>query len=722
MLIGYAAQTQLNTLLQDRTVEGRWAAVVLTKAAIEAGGLEVLSKSNPWVKHLLGILKRPDPPTTRSLVVLTLTRIFMLTWSYSNLIREITTPALTTFIPTCISNIENKRCSAAELQTVLEAFAILIPKHPTIFRQNENNIRSICTAALSSGSIPTQVRQYSQDHQKAARRLLVLLHHCAPKQGGSDKWVETLKSTVEAVHATCDHVFRAVHEDWQSVAGVKSSVSAQRVLSGTIEVESEDAVGLAPWKGVYAGAERVVSLLNLLKSHLTTATSATMTVRIGLVSDLLTRLFGVVVPYHGKQDFVKINNQVPKEEREALFAVLPRIHVASIELSRTLISRLSSTSVGGCQIAIDQVMYVFHAESSDAQVRSAIYELLSAIFEISGPSMGRTEVGEVSSVLRSCCLDLLPDAKDAVGPDAKTNGQVGGIKQQLGLAGGQILQSDNAGQNELLRAAQALLRTALLRIDALPSQLRALVDRTAALTRNHPLLQASVMNPPAKRSVAGSAPASLLPILAREYSRTVEVEVLLRPRLPVIGKKSSNQSGGFDDDEDEDEDEEDEDAGAGDDEGADQDEGGLRQDEEAVEAAKEDPTTDLLDTLGQKASLEPSISTTTTAKSLFASENAIGKRRATDEVADLSAKRLRASPEAARSPGLSTSTQPTGSLAEVVVSRQALAVPVVPASSAPTVGSYHTATAGDSEDDSDFEIPTIHVGDSDQDEEEDDEE
>ena len=108
-------KTQLNTLLQDRTVEGRWSAVVLVKATVEAGGLEVLGKTSSWVKTLLTFLKKPDPSTTRSLAVITLVRIFMLTWDHANLVREITTPALPTFIATCLANIDNKRCSASEL-------------------------------------------------------------------------------------------------------------------------------------------------------------------------------------------------------------------------------------------------------------------------------------------------------------------------------------------------------------------------------------------------------------------------------------------------------------------------------------------------------------------------------------------------------------------------------------------------------------------------------
>lgn len=49
-------RTQLSTLLQDRSKEARWAAVVLVKATIEAGGWSVLRSSDKWVRALLGLI------------------------------------------------------------------------------------------------------------------------------------------------------------------------------------------------------------------------------------------------------------------------------------------------------------------------------------------------------------------------------------------------------------------------------------------------------------------------------------------------------------------------------------------------------------------------------------------------------------------------------------------------------------------------------------------
>ena len=49
-------KTQISTLLQDKRVEARWAAVVLVKATVQVGGWEVLQGAAVWVRALLGIL------------------------------------------------------------------------------------------------------------------------------------------------------------------------------------------------------------------------------------------------------------------------------------------------------------------------------------------------------------------------------------------------------------------------------------------------------------------------------------------------------------------------------------------------------------------------------------------------------------------------------------------------------------------------------------------
>lgn len=52
----HKVKIRLASLLQDRSVEGRWTAVVLVKAAVEAGRWEILRGYEPIVRNLLGIL------------------------------------------------------------------------------------------------------------------------------------------------------------------------------------------------------------------------------------------------------------------------------------------------------------------------------------------------------------------------------------------------------------------------------------------------------------------------------------------------------------------------------------------------------------------------------------------------------------------------------------------------------------------------------------------
>ncbi|KAK5741203.1 hypothetical protein LTR17_004143 [Elasticomyces elasticus] len=546
-------KTYLSTLLQDRTIEGRWAAVVLVKAAIEAGGAEVLSKSNAWVRSLLAILKRPDPPTTRILAALTLSRIFTLTWDYTNLIREITTPALPAFISTCLSNAENQRCSCNELCTILDAFATLIPRHPTMFRTHEAQIRSLLLRIISStSSVDQSSRYYTLEHRESAQSLLILLHNCAPKQGAADKWDETLKATVTAAHTTCDRIFRSVIEDWTTTSGVQPSININALLQGDVELEGDDAVGMTSWKGVHAGSERLVALLNLLTTQLSTATAGAVTVRLGLVVDLLTRLFALRSP-RNRQITITPNQQVSKDERDALFAVLPEVHVAALALTRNLLRDVGDTAASVVQPLLAQTTWLFKAESFHAGVRTETYEVLATVLELQGPSIDRDDVSDIESIVKACCEDLLPVGQTKPTVNGTTSTQPGQTAS-IGLNPVNASPGGAATSATLHAAAGALLPLCFSNINSvhIPGRLRTLMERTAVLTQHKKALVASVLNPASNGSRVKTQP-SLLPLLAKQYPHSAEVEALLRPRMPVIRTGVSGVDGDQDEDEVEDE-------------------------------------------------------------------------------------------------------------------------------------------------------------------------
>ena len=58
-------KTQLSALLQDKSPEARYAAVILIKATIEVGGWSILQGAGIWVRGLLAILGVSNPSRYR---------------------------------------------------------------------------------------------------------------------------------------------------------------------------------------------------------------------------------------------------------------------------------------------------------------------------------------------------------------------------------------------------------------------------------------------------------------------------------------------------------------------------------------------------------------------------------------------------------------------------------------------------------------------------------
>ena len=55
-ILVHKLKIQLSALLQDRTPDARYAAVILIKATVEAGNYSILQGAAPWIKGLINIL------------------------------------------------------------------------------------------------------------------------------------------------------------------------------------------------------------------------------------------------------------------------------------------------------------------------------------------------------------------------------------------------------------------------------------------------------------------------------------------------------------------------------------------------------------------------------------------------------------------------------------------------------------------------------------------
>ena len=527
--------TQLTSLLGDRHVEGRWAAVVLIKAAIEAGGWETLKKSIGWVRGLLILLKKPDPPLLRCLTIVTLTRIFMLTWEFPTLIREITTPSLPTFVSTCLNNLTARPSTPQELKATLECFAQLLPRHPTIFRQHQDAVAKLLTTTFENKASGDQIMDL-------ASRVSVLLHQCEPKNGASDKWDATLIATLHSAHSMADRTFMSIEEDWQSVTGTnfinKNILSDLYSKAQDARTPADGPVG----QFITPGYQGLMNHLRLLTAYFASATSASVLGSVGAVTDLLTRLMSNTISTSSTKSTIRFKRDAVREERDALTEILPQIHVACIEVLSIILDRYGNAITPALQPFLDQIMWIFHASSANVEVRTATYVVGKTILDINGQSLNKEAIGGLKKYIVACCEDLLPTIEEKDPSNSNGNKQQSTMNADTFLKQGTTKPSAKTELAGLKSAAWDLLPTLLGQLPAehCPIALRATMDRTAVLSRHKDAVMASTLNHTSTAKAARKGN-SLLPLLAREYPTDPQVEVLLRPRMPILqtGRKAT---------------------------------------------------------------------------------------------------------------------------------------------------------------------------------------
>ncbi|KAL4788061.1 rRNA processing/ribosome biogenesis-domain-containing protein [Aspergillus varians] len=558
--------TRISSLLQDRSFEGRWAAVVLVKALVEAGQWEILRGSEPFVRGLMAILSKHDPASTKIMAVITLTRIFHLTYQYPTLVREITTPSLPGFVTATLNLISVKppsdptrklKPSTPFLDVVLRAHVELIPRHPTIFRPFSSQIHNVLQAIVGSTSA-----SHPQPVLDVAEQLFVALHQCAPKNTGGEEWKNACRMTITSIHEATNHVFRAIVEQWESL-----NPSLRQQLSHPIDYALEvgsrgpDALGLSGWQGLDAGVKRLLELLRMLSTFLNTATASTVSIPVGSILDLTARLMSVVVPSDGGG--VQANPQVSRTEKENLFAELPQIHVSCIKVLRTLINTLETAAIPVAQTILEQALWVFRAEKLNKKIRTSMYGLVAKLLTHMGPSMNKKNVSSLTDIIRTCCADILPSDGENSTKESSSDAK-GKSKTTSGATNADFFLNPSLKQGRrtnaptrfprLTRAASNLLQTALTHVpmEYLAPPVRAEIDRAIIMTSDKNAMYASVLNPLSAMKGRG-ANTSIMPFLARGYTSEMDVEALIRPRMPVL--TNSNSIGYYvniDDDEEED--------------------------------------------------------------------------------------------------------------------------------------------------------------------------
>lgn len=532
-------KTQISTLLQDKNPQARWVAIVLAKAVVETGGHEVLQSIGPWVRSMITILGKPDPPSTKKLCITTLTRIFLLTHGHQSLVREITTPVLPAFITGSLKILSSKPDQSVSL-VIVQTLTELLPHHPSSFRPFIAQIKA-CITPLIAATPATISREPSgrqastpEDIANGSRRLYALLSACAPKKTENEEWTKSIRLVVDTLHATADRVFRSVMED------SRSSFDAQQNLarSSTEKVQSvgEDLLGLPAWVGTDAGIERLEGLLKTLKAFVCTATQFQVAVPVSIILNVTDRFLSLLIPINVHQESARINPGFGRNEREPLLLALPNIHGLTIDILSCMTERLAFGSVSIYTSTLQQCLWVLDVDGANASLRTAVYRHVKLILEFFGLSVPRRLKEAVSECINACCDDLLPSPSNHKGDlngDANT---LHGISQNNGQIDPRLVApKGRLSLREAQLAAKELLALTNTHMteDYLGQTTRSIIDRTAILTQREEMLLSSILYPPT-RTVKTNGVRSILPFLVRAFPDSKSVEALIRPRMPVI--------------------------------------------------------------------------------------------------------------------------------------------------------------------------------------------
>ncbi|KAK0753339.1 rRNA processing/ribosome biogenesis-domain-containing protein [Schizothecium vesticola] len=499
-LLLHKLRTHITTLLTGRKPSGRFAAICLIKAII-------------------------DVVASKELSIITLTKIFILLQGYQTLVREMASPTLPGYITACLQLIkayasgQPSKAPVSLVDTVAYSLSKILPLYPTTMRPFSAQI----TTALRTYVAPTSSDLFivPESLRENARRVLVLLHYTAPKNGNSDEWIKGIRAAIKNSHDTADQIFRAVRESWESTTGYRGqAVSSDGEPSGGGDAADE----LPAWTSIDAGSERLIGLLDFLASHLKTTTKAPVNLPLGDLLDLTSRISLVTLP--SSDDSVDLNPAIGRDEKAELWTVLPDIHTAALRLHLALITRLESNALPLSTDIVDQATRILKSSHHLPTVRSPAYTLLASLLRLSGPSLPKLTVDTLLPLLHACCHDTLPPQPTTTTAAAKP--------KDPSSSNADAFLTTPPPTNPVSAQAPAAHESAAARLlpllfSHLPQRhltpdARALLDRTAVLAASKPALVASVLHP--YKDARGRYYPSLLPFLVRRFPRDQEVEVL----------------------------------------------------------------------------------------------------------------------------------------------------------------------------------------------------
>ena len=532
-------RTRLSSLLQDRTSAGRLTAAIVIKSVAEVAQPDESTIWESWARGLVACLNKPDQWEAKRVYLAATMRIFSLGQGSQTLQREVVTPLLPSFVTACLSAIRPTTTKQTAksivvtnplLPTVLRYWNELILEHSATFRPFVTRIKPICLSLVSDASTGTELLY-------VAIRLLASLHCCAPKASAANEWQSTITNNVRAAHDALDLIFRGVREDWASNETSQARQAVRHTYSQQPELTQTDTAGLGAWKGIHLGAIRVARLLQSATEMLR-CQSLSIAVPLGLLLDLTARIGAVIIP--GQSGGAQGHNaEVSKDEREALWADLPMLHIGSLALLSAMVEVHGQAICTLIPSIAEEVFDIFLAEGWHENVRSQCYACLATILQTNSCASLQLDRQGIEAVCQSCCRDVRSLVSENTQQSAESARNVQGVAIfQSAAQGVKQSLSTNQVETEVVKNAQMILPLLLEKIPSgsLSHASRTEVDRTAILVNHERAMFASTMNPAGQKLDQRVLP-SILPFFARAAAaKDMELEAIMRPRMPVISE------------------------------------------------------------------------------------------------------------------------------------------------------------------------------------------
>ena len=519
------------------------------------------------------IYQRPEPLATKKVVILTLTRIFLLTHDQPTLLREITTPAIAPFATSCLNNVTLRESReggnvtdiySSLLHSVLQSFIKLLPNHPSSFRPFITRIRTLLAPLLAPtfSSLPVTAEHQLKNSVPSristglAQRLHALLPSCAARTGSSEEWSKYVHLLLDEMDRTANHVFRGVVESDAVEAVAAGSRGDANGYQDEISDTPENELLLPAWKGMLAGCERLVGLIQLLQAYLATKTSTSVSVPTGMIVNGLTRILQVFAPAYSQSKGIEMgfNPEVSREERDAMYSMLPELHNATLECYSTLMTRLSQSALSLVTEILDQISWSFQRTRTTPKSRAAFFDLSTQIIELVGPSFTPQHFEQLAPILCQTWMAFYQETQSKQRTEqtiekSKAAKSVQSNEHPFTTNQYATIPKARKAPKRLIKSALKLMLASIAVLPAgmIPVSMRKEMDQTAVLLQDEQVLLASVLNPGVSRK--GTHMESLLPFLSRMHPGSLGTEALLNPRLPPVRRRQEISDDGLSEDE-----------------------------------------------------------------------------------------------------------------------------------------------------------------------------